>query len=99
MTPQALLLSVALLGAFIVCGGGYGLCYALARLWDRRGLQGLAYGCYALQCLITLATVAFTPLTGFWKAFVVLSCVAYALIPPVTWRALRLLHGIAEPLQ
>lgn len=96
MSPRTLLFSASLLGVFIALGGGYGLFYGLGRLWRDRRLLGLGFLFYALQCGITVAIVALTPLTAFWKVFLALSCLAYLMIPPATWRYLRILHEPTE---
>jgi hypothetical protein len=96
MSPQAMLLSAGLLGGFIAMGGGYGLFYGLGRLWRDRRLLRLGFLLYALQCVITTAIVTLTPLTAYWKLFVALSCLAYLMIPPATWRYLRILHSSPE---
>ncbi len=82
-----------MLGAFVLLGGLYGALYGLGLLRREQGLMVLGRLSYALQCVVTAVIVLLTPLTGWWKLFVVLSCAAYFAIPPYTWRYLRRLHG------
>jgi hypothetical protein len=94
--PEALILTALLLGAFVLLGGIYGLLYSLGRLRRERRLIAIARLNYALQCAVTAAIVIATPLTPWWKVFVVLSCAAYFEIPPRTWRYLERLHRPRE---
>ncbi len=96
MTPTQMLQTSGLLGLFVLFAGGYGLLYGLGRLRHRRDLLHVGFASYALQCLVALAVLAFTPLLAWWKAFIALSCVLYCAIPPVTWRYLTLLHQLEE---
>jgi len=93
MTPAELLETSALLGLFVLLAGGYGLLYGLGRLRGRRDFLVASFASYTLQCAVAMALLAWTPLLGWWKAFIGISCVAYLLIPPVVWRYLTVLHG------
>ncbi len=94
--PEALIFTALLLGAFVLLGGLYGVLYSLGRLRHERRLIAIARLHYALQCAVTAAIVLATPLTPWWKLFVVLSCVAYFELPPRTWRYLERLHRARE---
>jgi hypothetical protein len=92
MTPDALIISAIMLGLFVLAGGSYGALYGAGRIWRRPQLIKTGFACYGLQVLVTLAIVGITPLSIMWKVFILLSCLAYALIPPATWRYLERLH-------
>ena len=96
MSPAQMLQTSGLLGLFVLLAGGYGLLYGLGQLRHRRELIRAGFASYALQCLVAVAVLAFTPLLGWWKAFIALSCALYCFIPPVTWRYLTLLHRLEE---
>ncbi|MGE5626155.1 MAG: hypothetical protein ACM3ZT_11475 [Bacillota bacterium] len=96
MTPDTLILTSLLLGVFVLAGGGYGGLYGAGRLLSRRPLLYAGYGCYLLQALVTLGICIYSPLAPMWKTFIVLSWLAYAGIPPVTWRYLERLHRAEE---
>jgi hypothetical protein len=96
MTPHALIFSALLLGAFVLLAGLYGLFYSIGVLRGARRLVTAAYGCWALQFLVTLSIVVLTPLGAGWKVLIVASCLVYLRIPPVTWRHLRQLHNLHE---
>ncbi len=91
-----MLSTAALLGAFVLLAFCYGLLYGIGRLRSRRDLLLGGFAAYGLQCIAVAAVVLFTPLLGWWKAFVVLSCAAYAVIPPLTWRYLASLHRLED---
>lgn len=95
MTPDALIYTSALLGLFVLAGGGYGGLYAAGRIWARPALVRAGYVSYLAAALIVLSICLATPLAPLWKTFVVLSALVYAAIPPVTWRYLEKLHGAA----
>lgn len=95
MNPYDLLPTAILLGAFVVCAGCYGLLYTLSRLRPRRALTLAAFGSYGLQGIVTVLLLTQTPLAFGWKLFLVISLIAYAGIPPITWRHLERTH---EPL-
>ena len=96
MTPQALIFSALLLGAFVLLAGLYGLFYSIGVLRGARHLVKAAYGCWALQFLVTLSIIVLTPLGWGWKILIVASCLVYLRIPPVTWRHLQQLHRLPE---
>jgi len=96
MSAAQLLQTAALLGLFVLLAGGYGLLYGLGQLRDRRNLVVAAFASYALQCIVAAALLLFTPLLAWWKAFIAISCAAYLVIPPVTWRYLTGLHRLEE---
>ncbi len=95
MTPAALIYTSALLGLFVLAGGGYGGLYAAGRIWARPGLVHAGYASYGAAALIVLAICLVTPLAPLWKTFVVMSALVYAAIPPITWRYLEKLHQAA----
>lgn len=92
MTPAALVYTALLLGLFVLAGGGYGGLYSAGRLWSNRALLNAGFACYLAAALLALAICLLTPLSPLWKAFVVLSGVVYAALPPLTWRYLEKLH-------
>jgi uncharacterized membrane protein len=96
MNPPALIFSALLLGAFVLLAGLYGLLYSIGVLRGARHLVTAAYGCWALQFLVTLSIVVLTPLEIGWKILIVASCLAYLEIPRLTWRYLRQLHSFTE---
>ncbi len=96
MSPAQMLETSGLLGLFVLLAGCYGLLYGLGHLHHRRDLIRAGFASYALQCAVAVAVLMFTPLLGWWKAFIALSCVLYCAIPPVTWRYLTLLHRPQE---
>jgi hypothetical protein len=99
MTPSELFLTVPLLGLFVLLGGCYGLFYSIGRLHRSRRLIVAAYLMYFLQALTTAVILASTPLSPFWKLFIVLSGLTYLMIPPLTWRYLQSLHHSMETPQ
>ena len=98
MTPSAMLATSLLLGGFVTAAGAYALLYCAARMSDHKMLRAGGYASYAALCLIAFALVAFTPLHAGWKALIAMSCVAYLMIPPMTWRYLARLHR-EEPVR
>ncbi len=92
MSAVQMLVTASLLGLFVLLAFGYGVLYGLGQLRSRRALIVASYASYGLQCLVVVAVLAFTPLLGWWKAFLALSCAIYLAIPPVTWRSLVALH-------
>ena len=96
MDPGRLLISSALLGAFVLCGGIYGVSYSFGVIWRRRSLRGAAYVAFACQAAICLILLAYAPLLAVWKALIAISCVLYYFVPPVTLRYLVRLHETAE---
>jgi len=92
MTPRTMVATALLLGAFVAVAGVYGLLYCLSCLRDRRGLRIGSYLSYTALSAIAAMVVALTPLHAGWKVLIAASCVAYLVIPPVTWRYLTRLH-------
>ncbi len=92
MTPRAMLTTALLLGAFVSAAGAYGFFYCLARRSDQSALKMASLASYGALLVISAAMVTLTPLHIGWKIFIVASCAAYAVIPPVTWRYLTQLH-------
>lgn len=90
--PQELIRTSLLLGAFVLLAGFYALLYSIGLLLDRPALLLASQASFALQCLVTLAIIALTPLTPWWKLLIVVSCALYFRIPPVTWRYLHQIH-------
>ena len=75
MTPQALIFSPLLLGAFVLLAGLYGLFYSIGTLRGARHLVTAAYGCWVLQFLVTLSIITLTPLGSGWKILILASCI------------------------
>lgn len=94
MTPQALIASALLLGAFVLLGGLYGLLYSVGVLRGSARLGVTGYACWGLQLLVAVSVALFTPLALGWKLLVVISCLVYLRIPPMTWRYLHQLHHL-----
>ena len=92
MAPTTLLPTIALLGAFALAGGAYAVLYAAGRHQQRATYLRAGYAAFLLQAATAAATVVATPLDAGWKAAIVLSCGAYALIPPLVLRSLEHLH-------
>ena len=96
MTPVALISTSALLGLFVLAGGGYGCLFSAWKLTERRGFLIGGYACYVMQALVLVAILLITPLAPIWKIFIVMSGAIYAVIPPITWRYLEQLHKSEE---
>lgn len=96
MTPLQLLATSLLLGFFVLLAGCYGVLYCFGRLGAHVMLVRSSYIAYVLQALVAVAIAASTPLEFWWKLLVVVSCIAYLPIPPVTWRYLENLHEPKE---
>ena len=88
----SLIATTMLLGLFVLAGGAYGVLYCAARLHSNRLLMRAGYGCYVAQFFVMLLVCLYTPLAAPWKLFIVLSGLAYAIIPSVTWRYVDRLH-------
>jgi Flp pilus assembly protein TadB len=84
------------LGALVFLGGCYGILYSVGHLLDRPGIRLAGFACYGLQCIITLAVVGLSPLTGSWKLVVVVGTLGTLGIPPVTWRFVQWTHATGE---
>jgi hypothetical protein len=96
MTPRAMVATALLLGAFVAAAGSYGLLYCLSRLWRRPALKIASFACYGVLCALTAMILALTPLYFGWKILIAASCIAYLVIPSVTWRYLQRLHNEAR---
>ena len=96
MTPDALITTALLLGAFVVLAGIYGLFYSLAILLERPPLKSAGHFFYLLHLMVMLTIVFATPLGTSWKVLIVVSSIAYLAIPPVTWRYLTRIHRDEE---
>ncbi len=96
MIELELLKTALLLGGLILLAGCYGILYGIGRLAGRPTIQLAGFACYALQCLIALAVVALSPLTGPWKLVVVVGTLGFLVIPPVTWRFVERTHEAGE---
>jgi hypothetical protein len=96
MNSQQLIQSALLLGAFVLLAGAYGVLYSMGRLKASSALMKAAYGCYALQVLVTAMIAAFAPLAPGWRLLVVLSCLVVFKIPSITWSYLELTHKRSE---
>lgn len=97
MTPLALLATSLALGLIVLTGGAYGILYGAASLRSSRPLMRVGYACYCIQLLLVAGVCFASPLAVVWKSFLILSGIAYGLIPPVTWRLLHVLHHHNEP--
>lgn len=98
MTPDALIVTALLLGAFAVMAGVYGLLYSLAVLLERPSLKSAGYFFYLVHFVIMLTIVFATPLGAWWKLLIAASSVAYLAIPPITWHHLSRIHRNEERL-
>lgn len=92
MTPAQVLVTASLLGGYVLCGGAYGVCYAMKDVHGWSACGALARVAYGLQCGLAVAVVLWTPLGIGWKALVAASTVAYAFIPCATLSYLRSIH-------
>lgn len=93
MTASALLPTAILLGVYVLCAGCYGLAYTLGQLRGSRAILLSSFGFYGAQGLMTALLLLLTPLAPGWKLFLFLSFLAYAAIPPITWRHLERTHA------
>jgi hypothetical protein len=96
MTPQDVIRTAIMLGAFVFLAGLYGLLYSIAMLRNDEMLLRAGWASYAMQCVVTLAIVITTPLLWPWKLLIVASAIVYLRIPPVTWRYLQRIDETAE---
>ena len=92
MTPQQVLVTAALLGGYVLCGGVYGVCYAIKDVHGWTICGALSRAAYGLQCGLALALMLWTPLGIGWKVLLAASTAAYAAIPFATLRYLRDIH-------
>lgn len=93
MTPEALLTTAILMGLFVAAGGVWGVLYVLARARGQRHLLWLGLASYALALGLALTIATLTPLDLKWKVLIVVSALAYAVIPPMTLGYLQQLHA------
>lgn len=96
MTPTALIETAALLGLFVLAGGGYGSLYSAGRLWSRPALMRAGAVCWAVAFALALVIAIRSPLDPGWKLLILASAVVYAAIPPLTWRYLERMHDEQE---
>lgn len=96
MSPVAVIWTTILMGLLVLVGGAWAALYCLAQVRAQRGLMHIARACYAVALALALAIAAFTPLDMRWKLLIVVSALAYAVIPPITLRHLRGLHEEPE---
>ncbi len=97
MSPEQLLETAALLGVFVLLAGGYGALYGLGQLRAQPALIVAGFATYVVQCGTMAVLLLDTPLLGWWKAFLAVSCALYLAIPPLTWRYLNRLHNEPGP--
>ncbi len=98
MTPDKLITTALMLGAYVILAGAYGLLYSLAIVFERPPLRSFGYFFYLLHFLLMLTIIYATPLGGWWKVLIAASSVAYLAIPSVTWRYLARIHRDEEKL-
>lgn len=96
MTPESLIGTALLLGLFVLAGGAYAGLYSIGRLRARAGWVRASHWCYAAAFLCAAAIGLATPLAYGWKLLILGSAIAYAVIPPLTWRYLERLHDHEE---
>ena len=92
MIGVELLHTALLLGGVALLAGCYGLLYAIGKFSGRRWISIAGFACYALQCALTLAVAALSPLTVPWKLVVIMGTAGFIGIPPITWIFLRRTH-------
>ena len=97
MNAPTMIVAALAAGALVLFSGLYGLCYAIGHLRGRHSWIVAGQVCYGLQLAVACALVSWTPLAPLWKTFIVLSCLGYYLVPPVTWRLLRATHEEEGP--
>ncbi len=96
MTPVALIETALLLGLFVLAGGAYAGLYSIGRLRSRPRWVRCGRLCYAAAFACAAVIALATPLDFGWKLLIVGSALAYAVIPPITWRYLERLHAEEE---
>jgi hypothetical protein len=96
MSPEELIRTSLLLGAFVLMAGCYGFLYSVGSLRGDKILLHAGWASYGLQCIVAAAIVFSTPLTVWWKLLIVSSAAIYFRIPPVTWRYLQTIHEAGE---
>lgn len=95
MTPAGVLESAIFLGLFVLAGGAYGALYSIGRLRARRAMVHAGRACWVIAFALALAIALVTPLDWGWKLLILVSALAYAMIPPITWRYLEREHANA----
>jgi len=98
VTPDSVVTTALLLGAFVLLAGVYGLLYSLAVLLERPSLKSAGYFFYLVHFVVMLTIVFATPLGTWWKVLIAASSIAYLAIPPITWRYLTRIHRDEERL-
>ena len=93
MSPQSLLTTALLLGAYVLCGGAFGTCYAAGRVQGWGACARLAPAFFALQVGVMLALLILTPLGAGWKVLIAISTAVYVVVPSLTLRYLQGLHA------
>lgn len=92
MTPELVLATSLLLGAFVVAAGAYGVLYGLGRARQSRTLLRAALLAYGALCVVAVVVMIIAPLGAGWKILIGASALVYYAIPPVTWRHLNRIH-------
>jgi uncharacterized membrane protein HdeD (DUF308 family) len=92
MTPVQFLATAMLLGIFAAFGGAYAVLSAIGTLRRRPELVRAGRAAYAVQGISLLLLLVWSPLASLWKIFLLVSCAAYFVIPPLTLRYLARLH-------
>lgn len=92
MSPEQMIFTSLLLGLFALLAGIYGLLYSFGVLRESHAMLMAGRVSYGAQCAVALAIVLLTALGPWWKVLVLVSCLLYGRIPPVTWRYLRRIH-------
>ncbi|MCZ2104137.1 MAG: hypothetical protein OZ923_11510 [Comamonadaceae bacterium] len=92
MTPVALIQTTILMGLLVLCGGAWSALYCLGKARERPDLLHIGIACYVVALGLALAISLYSPLTAGWKLLIVVSALAYAVIPPITLRYLEQLH-------
>jgi hypothetical protein len=90
--PDAMVGTALMLGAMVTAAGAYGLFYCAARLLRSTVFRVISLVCYVGLISLAIAITLISPLHFGWKALVIASAAAYAVIPPATWRYLTRLH-------
>ncbi len=70
----------------------YAILYALGRVYSRPSLVKTSYGFAVLEFLSGLGMIITDYLALLWKAVILVSMVAYLLIPPFMWKVVVKFH-------
>lgn len=97
MIGYELLETGLLLGGLIFLAGCYGVLYGIGKLARWPIVRCAGFACYGLQCLLALAVVRLSPLTGSWKVVVVVGTIGFLAIPLVTWNFVERTHAAEGP--